>query len=776
MLKRFHKFARILAVFALLVAAAGVGAPYLRADYFASRIQNGLEQSLGRKVKIGGARYNVFRGPGFQVSEVTISEDERIGIEPFAHVAEVQCRVDFWSLLGGKIRFSNLRLVEPSVNLARNESGQWNVDLFLQRTSTSELPPIQVRDGRVNFKFGDRKSVLFLGNADMDLEPSSTGPLGLSISAEPFRTDRPAFATGRFHLTGKLDPATSTSEPRISAELESERSSIPEVAKLLGMRDPGVKGFLATNFTLKGPLSTIEFKGAVRLDDVSGSIYTLKSSAASLPLEGRINVRGHEIEVHSAKASSGQLPLMVWFHAKDYLATPDWGGQIKFENFPAPALFDVAERMDINAPAGFKVESGSVSGTITFSRDQGATGDIELTGAAFQLPAGGKLAGDGLQFEVTGQKMDLRIHSAAVEAEPNLTVAGSYDIDARAFDVTIRTKAAAPISETMRLAPSAPVFSQFKQGAWRGFLRYSAPAEGPAQWSAQAEVLDGVLDVPGLASPVAVSFAGTLNGDRLVLRGLRGSSGKVHFTGDYRYEAKAVRPHKLNLAADQLDLAEVERLFKPTLARGGFLAKTFRLTKAQVPDWLLGRRVEGVLRFGKVDAGSTGFKLEAVSARYQWDGAKGLLRELKAQAAADSLEIDGEIDVDLSNNQPRYVSTGRIGDVPVDGGRVDLEGRIETEGLGSVLLDKLRSQGEFTATDVRFTPDAVFDEIRGTYKATYENGAPRVTLADLNLTQAGDVYQGQGSTQPDGKLVLELTGPKKQLRLLGSLTPAAVKP
>ena len=107
----------------VLVLAAGIGAPYLRADYFASRIQEGLEQSLGRKVRIGNARYNVFRGPGFQVEEVTIAEDERIGIEPFAHVAEVQCRVDLLSLFSGKIRFSNLRLVEPSVNFARTESG-----------------------------------------------------------------------------------------------------------------------------------------------------------------------------------------------------------------------------------------------------------------------------------------------------------------------------------------------------------------------------------------------------------------------------------------------------------------------------------------------------------------------------------------------------------------------------------------------------------------------------------------------------------------------------
>jgi len=762
-LKRFHKFARILAVIFVLVLAAGIGAPYFRADYFASRIQEGLEQSLGRRVKIGNARYNVFRGPGFQVEEVTIAEDERIGIEPFAHVAEVQCRVDLLSLFRGKIRFSNLRLVEPSVNFARTESGIWNIDLFLQRAQTSELPPIQIRDARVNFKFGDRKSIFYLGNADLDLEPSSTGPLGLSVSADPFRTDRPAYTTGRFHITGKLSPSTSTSEPSIVAELESERSSIPEVAKLMGMRDPGLKGFLASNFDLKGPLSAIDFKGAVRFDDITGSLLQqLVSSAAKLPIEGRFNMRGHEIEVHTAP---GELPLKAWFHAKDYLASPEWAGQLKFEDFSAPALFEAAKRMDVRPPEGFKVDRGSVSGSVSFSRDEGAKGDITIKDAEFQLPTGGKLAGDGLQFEITGRNMDLKIHAEA--EEPNLTIAGKYDLDARGLDVVIKAKNASPIADTMRLAPNAPVLSGFKQGTWRGSLQYLAPAEGEATWKAQAEVIDGVLEVPGLANPVTVTFAGVLDGERLALRAFRGTCGKIDFTGDYRYEAKAVRPHKLNLAAEQIDLAEVERILRPTLARGGFLAKTFRLTKAPSPEWLTDRKVEGTLRFARLQAGAKGPKLEKVSAKYQWDGAKALLRDVKAKG--DGLELNGEIAVDLTNNQPRYRSTGSIDGVPVSGGRVDVEGRIETEGLGSILLDKLQSQGEFSASAMRFNPEWMFDEMSGSFKATYANATPRLTLTDLNLTQGTDAYQGQGSTQPDGALALELSGPKRQVRLLGSL-------
>jgi hypothetical protein len=108
----------------------------------------------------------------------------------------------------------------------------------------------------------------------------------------------------------------------------------------------------------------------------------------------------------------------------------------------------------------------------------------------------------------------------------------------------------------------------------------------------------------------------------------------------------------------------------------------------------------------------------------------------------------------------------------VAGGRVDLEGRVDTEGLGSVLLDKIQSQGEFSASTLRFNPEWMFDEMSGTFKATYAAGGARLTLTDVNITQGSDVYQGQGSTQADGSLALELSGPKKQLRLLGSLAGA----
>src|SRR5579862_3076646 len=120
MFSRFHRILKLAAVLFLLLVAAGIGAPYFGADYFQNRIERALESALGRKVSIGQTHYSLFTGPGFTVEDVTVDEDPRIGIEPFAYSKEVDARIDLLSLFKGKMEFSSLRLVEPEINFARS--------------------------------------------------------------------------------------------------------------------------------------------------------------------------------------------------------------------------------------------------------------------------------------------------------------------------------------------------------------------------------------------------------------------------------------------------------------------------------------------------------------------------------------------------------------------------------------------------------------------------------------------------------------------------------
>ncbi|MBV9267858.1 MAG: hypothetical protein JO061_16945, partial [Acidobacteriaceae bacterium] len=78
-----------------LVLVAGLGlisivAPFMNAARFSGRIQKALETSLGRKVSFQEAHFTLLFGPGFSLSDVSISEDSRYGSEVFAYVPKLQ--------------------------------------------------------------------------------------------------------------------------------------------------------------------------------------------------------------------------------------------------------------------------------------------------------------------------------------------------------------------------------------------------------------------------------------------------------------------------------------------------------------------------------------------------------------------------------------------------------------------------------------------------------------------------------------------------------------
>src|SRR5439155_3152975 len=158
---------------------AGVAAPFLNADGFAGRIGRSLEASLGRKVKIGKVRFNLFGGPGFTVSDVEIGEDPAFGIEPIARLdspdGSLDARLQLKSLWSGKLQWASVRLNQPIVNLVKGSSGHWNFEPMLTPNLVSVLPRIAVRDAHINFKFGDTKSIFNIENVDLEAVARASG-------------------------------------------------------------------------------------------------------------------------------------------------------------------------------------------------------------------------------------------------------------------------------------------------------------------------------------------------------------------------------------------------------------------------------------------------------------------------------------------------------------------------------------------------------------------------------------------------------------------------
>ena len=312
------RIARNLGLAALAIVLIGLAVPYINANGYRQRIEAALERALDRKVTAGKVHFNLFRGPGFTVEDVTIAEDPSIGIEPMAYVESLDARVEVTTLWTRKLAFSNLRLNNPSVNLSKSDSGIWNFQLLLKQAAaraaaSGSFPSIQVRDGRINFKFGDYKSIFYLTESDLDVDPISADRLDIRFAGQPARTDQASQTFGRLMARGVLTRLPN-GDSAIDANVALERSGVSEVARLVEGHPIGVHGLFATNAHVAGPIGNLKVAGRLRLEDIHRwDLLPAKGGGAELNYEGTADLKQQLLELRTStaagRADAGTAPI-----------------------------------------------------------------------------------------------------------------------------------------------------------------------------------------------------------------------------------------------------------------------------------------------------------------------------------------------------------------------------------------------------------------------------------------------------------------------------------
>jgi hypothetical protein len=308
-----------------------------------------------------------------------------------------------------------------------------------------------------------------------------------------------------------------------------------------------------------------------------------------------------------------------------------------------------------------------------------------------------------------------------------------------------------------------PLLDQTRQGTWRGWARFSN-----GEWSGEYELQNARIPVDGLADPLRIQSAAVkLNGKQVSVTGLRAKAGGIAFKGEYRWEPDAVRPHKFNIEIEEADVAELERLLAPALVRErGFLARTLRLDAAPAPDWLKARRADGTASIGTLIVGDTKARLEHV--RLLWDTTLVRfvgVRLIGIDARVDQAAAAGDLEINLEGNTPHYHFDGRVQDMPYKGGKLDFEGTFEADGAGAQLLETAHAEGRLHGRSVVFAPDAEFR----TASACFEMQGGRWKLSSVEVAVGAEIYSGSGSSQADGRLVLDLARGGRQVRYTGPL-------
>ena len=761
-----------------LVLAVGLVAPLLDAGRFGERVKASLREALGREIEIGDVHLNLFSGPGFSVDRVVIHEDPAAGMEPFAYVESLDARVSFKSLWTGRIEFSSLRLDGASVNLARPERGHWNFEYLLGRTagaaakSGMHLPEIQVRGGRINFKFGDTKSTFYLADSLLDVTPPSSpgGAWRARLEGAPARTDRGSQGFGRFTAAGRWWPNRGNGG-QIEATVELEKSSLSDMIRLAHGHDLGVHGQISSQARLSGPLSDIQIAGRAQLGDIHRwDLLPPHGEGWPLDYRGKLDLISQVLTLETVPPPGGALPVSVQFRVSGYLAQPRWAALVRFDRLPLAPLPEVARHMGQQLPDTLAL-AGELDGVIGYSPEAGVQGMVRSGETAVTIPGAPPIHLASAQVRFEGESMHL-LRTEFDSGKQVATVEGGYAWHTQTLSAAIAATGMRIGGEqpgAARLFGSVPLIGQLNSGSWRGQIQYDKQGDPPGGWTGSFQIADAAVEMPGLAGPIELTSArATLHGDGVVLDRIQGRAGTIAFKGEYRYAAEATRPDEIRLTVPSVDAQDLERLLMPALRRDDtLLARALRFGRTSTPEWLQSRNADITLDIGTLTLWE--LPLEKIHARVRWEGTAIEASDLAAQLGVVSL--GGRMTVNLRGRLPAYRAAARFHGVRWMGGKWDGRGTLQAAGTGADLLGTLRLEGSFKGRSISLGADAEAETVSGDYAFSMPRGLPLFRFSDLVMTVGEASYKGQGATAPDGRLLFDFSDGQKQMRLSATLSP-----
>ncbi len=763
-----HRALKWLGIGCALVLVAGVAAPFLGANRYAEQIRSGLEAALGRRVEFGDVHFNLFRGPGFTVSNVVVGEDPAFGREPFAYVASLEARPRLWPLILGRLEFASLRLEDTSVNLTRVDTGPaaaWSFTELLHRTKFDALPAVHVRTGRINFKFGDTKSVFYVMNADLDISPpaSASGGWQVEFSGEPARTDRPARGFGSLTASGLWRPGA-----KLDLNVQLERSAISEMISLIYGRDIGVHGVVTARAHLAGRLTNLHINGAMNIEDVHRwDLLPQHGTGWPFEFEGRLNLPDEQLEIDSHSAVKEAPPLAVHFRVADYLSHPHWGLGFNWNRFQIEPLLQLARHLGAQLPDGLRM-AGTLDGAIGYTEQGSWQGQLAFRDAAVTIPNSPPVRFEEAALLFGGGNVRLPPAVARTSGDDLARIEAAYALATGEFKLNIATNSmkVEGLQSQASLA-AVPVLDQLQSGIWKGALQYERAAGAPGEWSGMFQLENAALPLPGLAEPMLVHSAhARLEGVRVSMDKARISAGNLKALVDYHYEPGAVRPHRVRISAANLDAAELETLLLPTLQRNrGIIARALGLGRVPVPEWLHDQRVDGSVAVDTLQL--AGLEVQKVRGRLIWNGTSVVLADITG--GLQNGTISGRLTIDLRGNDPVYRLAGQIKAAEWNGGTFDADAALDTSGTGMALLTNLRSDGSFTGQSFEGAPLNQFDSVSGCYAFQWAKPAPRLRFTDLRMAAGDELYLGRGAMQDGGRLLIQVSNGSRQLSMSGTL-------
>jgi hypothetical protein len=642
-----------LAAGALGLAVWFFGAQVFSAERFRERAHQALERSLQRKVRIGGAAsFRVYPVVGFRLEDVTIAENADWGLEPFAFMPALDAQIDWRQLLSGRLGFSRLRLEEPSVNVMKRSAGGWNVQPLLTRALGTEkpseedvLPVVEVRNGRINFKFDEQKAALYLTEALMDLEPQGRpGDYEVYLEAKPARTDRQAQGLGNVRLRGtvSLGGGAGGQEARLSLVTELASSSLSELALLVSERSLDLNGKMSATLRMDGAPSRLKLAGAMRVEGATRSgLSFFRNQGLNLPVTGEFSWSEQKLFLESARGESAGFRL----RGASMLSHPRYAVLFALNAVPLEPLIAPAGHPDHPLPEGAKA-AANLSGRVGFSSSAGLRGMLWMDEAKVKVAEAPELAAP--HVEVIVEQDELRLTPVSVMeagAKESMLAGGVWDWRTGAVRLDLQSEelslARARESSLLLRTRPMPLLDRLRGGKMQGRLQYlrKSPADDGV-WSGEANISDAKLEHPALQSALEIQKARVLfDESRVRMEGLRGRCGKIPVAGQWQ------DPDQLTLELGRIEWADLLQVLGPLWRPERGLARGLvdrALGAKRIPEWMQQQQLAIALRAKTLEL-APNLSLQNVDAQVNWKQERMKLAQWRATVNGVPVRGAGEL-------------------------------------------------------------------------------------------------------------------------------------
>jgi hypothetical protein len=654
-------------------------------------------------VDVAAVKIRLLPHPGFDLEDFVVHDDPAFGAEPMLRASEVTASLRIVSLLRGRLEIARLSLTEPSLNLARNPAGHWNLENLVERAERIPIAPtskaktekrpgfpyIEADRGRINFKFGPEKKPYALTEADFALWQDAENAWGVRLKARPMRTDFNLSDTGMVTVNGSWQRAATLRDTPLQFTLQWDRAQLGQVTKLAYGNDKGWRGEVKLFTTFNGTPANLDIAAAASVQDFRRyDIFGGGDLRLGTDCSGRYSSVDHTLSEISCSTPMGAGAIVATGSINGPFSSHNYDLRLTAQDLPIQSLIALARHAKQGIPDDL-IASGELNGNLKLRRSAGARpgeviweGNGETTG--FELAS--KLNKTGLvlgriPFAVSpAMRLKSRSSREIVPVAETHFEVGPFDLAlGRPTPAAVRGWASrsgysfvvqgdAQVQRLLQVArmvgipvpqPAAEGLAQLDllvAGAWSGFV---APrATGKAQLhSVHAEVR-------GLNAPLEITSANlVLTSDQISVQNLTASIADSSWRGSLALPRPCTPdscPVRFDLHADEIATDRLNQLINPHIRKQPWY-RFLSSPPAGVP-YLLTVHATGKLTANRLLVR----KLVAsrLSANVELDKGKLRLSDLHADVLGG--KHVGEWQANFTAKPPEYSGSGRLERIALD--------------------------------------------------------------------------------------------------------------